>query len=120
MGAVHIDVPLRNGRRRVPLVRRNRGLPPIIDRLMRVQIENAPGLEVIQRYDTTETLFYLDPPYVHDARGDTHAYYGEMTDADHTELANLLHEIKGRAAVSGVPQRTIRFAIWRLASGGRS
>lgn len=77
------------------------GLPPIIDRLMRVQIENAPGLEVIQRYDTAETLFYLDPPYVHDARGDTHAYYGEMTDADHIELANLLHEIEGRAAVSG-------------------
>ena len=77
------------------------GLPPIIDRLMRVQIENAPALEVIQRYDTPETLFYLDPPYVHDARGDKHAYYGEMTDAEHTELAELLHGIKARAAVSG-------------------
>ena len=77
------------------------GLPPIIDRLARVQIENAPALEVIQRYDTPETLFYLDPPYVHDTRGDKHAYHGEMTDFEHIELANLLHGIQGRAALSG-------------------
>lgn len=77
------------------------GLLPIIDRLMRVQIDNAPALEIIRRYDTTETLFYLDPPYVHDARRDTHAYYGEMSDAEHTELAHLLHGIRGRAAISG-------------------
>ena len=77
------------------------GLAPIIDRLMRVQIDNAPALEVIQRYDTPETLFYLDPPYVHDSRGDTHAYHGEMSDVDHIELAQLLHAIKGRAAISG-------------------
>ena len=77
------------------------GLSDVIDRLMRVQIENAPALEVIQRYDTPETLFYLDPPYVHDARGDSNAYYGEMSDEDHTELAKLLHSIQGRAAISG-------------------
>ena len=77
------------------------GLPEIAGRLMRVQIDNAPALEVIQRYDTSDTLFYLDPPYVHDARGDKHAYYGEMTDFDHIELANLLSQVKGRAAISG-------------------
>ncbi len=77
------------------------GLPPIVDRLLRVQIDNAPALEVIKRYDTPDTLFYLDPPYVHEARGDKHAYYGEMSDFDHTELARLLHKIKGRAAISG-------------------
>ena len=77
------------------------GLPEIAGRLMRVQIDNAPALEVIQRYDTSDTLFYLDPPYVHDARGDKHAYYGEMTDFDHIELANLLSKVKGRAAISG-------------------
>ena len=77
------------------------GLPPIIDRLSRVQIENSPAPEVIRRYDTPETLFYLDPPYVHDTRGDKHAYHGEMTDLEHTELAHLLREIRGRAAISG-------------------
>ena len=77
------------------------GLSEIVQRLQRIQIENAPALEVIQRYDSPETLFYLDPPYVHDSRGDAAAYGLEMTDDDHRDLAELLHTIKGRAAVSG-------------------
>jgi DNA adenine methylase len=77
------------------------GLPEIVQRLQRVQIENAPALEIIERYDTEDTLFYLDPPYVHESRSDSHAYGHEMTDAEHIELANLLHLIKGRAVVSG-------------------
>ena len=34
------------------------GLPEIAQRLQRVQIENAPALEIIQRFDTSRTLFY--------------------------------------------------------------
>ncbi|MGI5869447.1 MAG: DNA adenine methylase [Kiritimatiellia bacterium] len=77
------------------------GLPEIVQRLQRVQIENVPALELIERYDTEETLFYLDPPYVHESRNDSNAYRYEMTDAEHIELAKLLHKIKGRAVVSG-------------------
>ena len=77
------------------------GLPEITQRLQRVQIENAPALDVIARYDTPRTLFYLDPPYVHDSRGDATAYGHEMTDDDHRELADLLHRIQGRAVLSG-------------------
>ena len=77
------------------------GLVDIATRLQRVQIENAPALEVIQRYDTPETLFYLDPPYVHAARGDTTAYGFEMTDAEHHELAEYLAVIRGRVIISG-------------------
>ena len=77
------------------------GLVEIATRLQRVQIENAPALEVIKRYDTPETLFYLDPPYVHAARGDTKAYGFEMTDAEHHELAEYLAVIRGRAIISG-------------------
>ncbi len=77
------------------------GLPEIVQRLQRVQIENVPALELIERYDTKDTLFYLDPPYVHESRGDSKAYGHEMTDAEHIELAKLLMSIKGRAALSG-------------------
>lgn len=77
------------------------GLLEIASRLKRVQIENAPAIEVIQRYDTLETLFYLDPPYVHAARGDRAAYGFEMTDAEHCELAECLSQIRGRAVISG-------------------
>lgn len=77
------------------------GLPEIVQRLQRVQIENVPALELIERYDTPETLFYLDPPYVHESRGDSKAYGNEMTNFDHMNLAHALDLIKGRAVVSG-------------------
>lgn len=77
------------------------GLSEIVQRLLRVQIENAPAIEVVQRYDTEETLFYCDPPYPHDSRGDSHAYGYEMTDSDHRELAEVLTSLKGKVALSG-------------------
>jgi DNA adenine methylase len=58
-------------------------------------------MELIDLYDDKETLFYCDPPYVHDSRGDTKAYGFELTDAQHKMLASKLAKIKGRAAVSG-------------------
>ena len=63
-------------------------------RLLRVQIENAPAVEVVERYDSKETLFYCDPPYVHGSRGDVKAYKYEMTDGAHRELAATLHKAK--------------------------
>lgn len=73
----------------------------IADRLLRVQIENLPAEEVLRKYDSEQTLFYCDPPYVHSARGDKHAYAYEMSDEDHRRLAKLLHTLKGKVAVSG-------------------
>jgi len=77
------------------------GLSEIVQRLLRVQIENEPAIAVIQRYDNEETLFYCDPPYPHDARGDRHAYGYEMTDNDHRELAEVFTNLKGKVALSG-------------------
>ncbi|HEX9929589.1 MAG TPA: DNA adenine methylase [Pyrinomonadaceae bacterium] len=76
-------------------------LPLIAQRLLRVQIENAPAIEVIKRYDSNETLFYCDPPYPHESRGDSNAYANEMSDNQHRELAEVLHSIKGKVAISG-------------------
>lgn len=76
-------------------------LSAIAQRLLRVQIENAPALEVIERYDSPETLYYCDPPYVHETRGDTKAYAHEMTDSDHRALAMVLHQVQGKVALSG-------------------
>lgn len=76
-------------------------LPEIAARLLRVQIENRPAVELVELYDDPNTLFYCDPPYVHDARGDAKAYGYEMTDKDHREFAARLGQVKGRVAVSG-------------------
>lgn len=72
----------------------------IAQRLLRVQIENAPALEVIKRYDSSETLFYCDPPYPHDSRSDNNAYSFEMTSTQHRELSETLHHVSGKVAVS--------------------
>lgn len=76
-----------------------------IERLQGVVIENRPAVEVIAAHDSEETLFYLDPPYVHETRSTmmhgNHGYAFEMTDDDHRELADVLHHIRGMAVISG-------------------
>jgi DNA adenine methylase len=55
---------------------------------------------VIQLYDSPETLFYCDPPYLHETRGDDSAYGHEMTDAEHRELAVVLNAAQAKVALS--------------------
>jgi DNA adenine methylase len=78
-----------------------RDLPEIANRLLRVQIENRPALELIEVYDDKKTLFYCDPPYPHNSRGDSKAYRFEMDDREHGSLAKVLRRCKGRVAISG-------------------
>ena len=96
---------------------RQSGSPPSIDwrnwpahiesfteRLQGVVIECRPALELIPQHDNAETLFYLDPPYVHSTRGMRRrnaAYRHEMTDGDHRDLAAALYKIEGMAVLSG-------------------
>ena len=76
-------------------------LPEIAERLARVQIENRPALDIVKIYDDKNTLFYCDPPYLHSTRGDSKAYGFEMMDDEHIDLAVVLNNIKGKAAISG-------------------
>lgn len=77
------------------------GLEYIATRLLRVQIEHDDAFKVIQRYDSPETLFYCDPPYPHESRGDSNAYAFEMSDSEHRKLSIVLSHLKGKVAVSG-------------------
>lgn len=76
-------------------------LPQIAERLLRVQIENRPAVDVIRLYDAPGTLFYCDPPYVHGTRGDRKAYGFEMSNTQHAELAEVLGQCKAMVAISG-------------------
>lgn len=76
-------------------------LPEIGTRLLRVQIENRPALDVIRLYDSPTTLFYCDPPYLHETRGDSKAYGFEMQDDEHVRLAAALNKCEGKVAISG-------------------
>lgn len=77
------------------------GLSEIAVRLLRVQIENRPAIDVIRLYDSPNTLFYCDPPYVHSTRGDSKAYGFEMDENEHRKLAEVLRGCRGKVAISG-------------------
>ncbi len=80
-------------------------LDAIIERLRGVVIENRPAIEILQQHDSAETLHYVDPPYAHETRkpGNEDNYKHEMTDADHVELAQVLHGLGGGIVLSGYP-----------------
>jgi DNA adenine methylase len=77
------------------------GLPAVHARLRRVAILNRPALQVIKGQDGPKTLFYLDPPYIHDTRAST-GEYGEyeMTNEQHQELVNAVVACQGKVMVS--------------------
>lgn len=77
------------------------GLGMIAKRLLRVQLEALPALDLIGRYDHEETLFYVDPPYSPDICYVGMAYRHVMTIDQHRELIASLMACKGRIALSG-------------------
>lgn len=76
-------------------------LDDIAQRLLRVQIENRPATDIIHLYDSPNTLFYCDPPYLHATRGDAKAYGFEMDETQHREFAQAVNACQGMVAVSG-------------------
>ena len=80
------------------------GLPAIHDRLRRVVVENVPAVDLIHREDGPSTLFYCDPPYLHQTRTARKAYgLFEMTETQHQELLHVLRQVKGKVMLSGYP-----------------
>jgi DNA adenine methylase len=96
-------------------------LPEIAERLLRVQIESRPALEVIRRYDSSGTLFYCDPPYLASTRGDRNSYRFEMSEQNHTDLARALRGCQGRVAISGYDCELMDrlYRGWRRIDGPR-
>jgi DNA adenine methylase len=79
------------------------GLPDVHARLRRVAMENKLALVIIAREDGPGTLFYLDPPYLHQTRTARAVYDFEMTEAEHRELLDVLRQCKGKVMLSGYP-----------------
>lgn len=88
-------------------------------RLSGVLIENRPAIQVLQDHDDSETLHYVDPPYVHDTRYSGaktgRVYRHEMSDQDHEELLKVLLELEGKVIVSGYPSEVYNdyLAKWK-------
>lgn len=77
------------------------GLPAVHARLRAVVIENLPAIDIIRREATFHTLFYLDPPYLHETRVSTDAYAFEMSELDHIELLHVITSTAAKYVLSG-------------------
>jgi DNA adenine methylase len=76
-------------------------LDAIRNRLKNVQVDSIDAIKCIEYWDTPNTLFYLDPPYISDTRITKKAYHHETDDDHHRLLVQTLLKIKGKAVLSG-------------------
>ncbi len=65
------------------------------ERLQKVQIENRPYDEVIERCDRPTTLFYLDPPY-----WERKLYNFNFDEEDFVKMKKVLEAVKGKFVLS--------------------
>jgi DNA adenine methylase len=91
------------------------GLPDVHQRLQKVVILNQDACDVIRKQDGEHTLFYCDPPYVHETRSTTADYAFEMTEAQHRELLDVLANVRGKFMLSGYPSKL--YEEWELRYG---
>ena len=75
-------------------------LPELCRRLDNVQIEHDSWKDILTRYDTEDTFFYLDPPYVKGSRRGGE-YVHEMDDDEHIDLIEKIQSLKGKVLLSG-------------------
>lgn len=75
-------------------------LPEVAERFLRVQVECLDWRRLLLIYDTAETFFYLDPPYLPSTRkGGQYAH--ELSESDHEDLVDALLDLKGKVLLSG-------------------
>lgn len=91
------------------------GLPDVHQRLRSVLILNQNACDVIRKQDGQHTLFYCDPPYLHETRSTTGEYAFEMTEAQHCELLDVLAGIEGKFMLSGYPSQL--YSQWEVRHG---
>jgi DNA adenine methylase len=85
---------------------------------------------VIRDHDRKDTLFYLDPPYLHRTRTARRTYRYEMNDEAHAELIDAVLPCRGLIILSGSPDtvynerlrgwKHITFAIPNLSEQGKT
>ena len=91
------------------------GLDMFVDRIRNVQIDNRSWEHIIPLYDSPNTFFYLDPPYIHDTRTDDNSYPNEMSNDGHQHLVEMLTNIKGRVLLSGYSHQLYDGLTWEKA-----
>ena len=68
-------------------------------RLSRATIEQQDALELMPRYDTEQSFFYVDPPYIDSCQGHYKGYQHE----DYQQLLDTLARLQGKFMLSSYP-----------------
>lgn len=72
----------------------------VCQRLKEAQIENTDALTLIARYNSSDTLLYLDPPYLQSLRK-KNIYKNEMSEEQHIKMLQLIQRTKSKVILSG-------------------
>ena len=80
-------------------------LPEYIDRMRHVAIACDDALKVMDQFDSPQTLFYLDPPYINTVQG----HYKGYTHADFERLLDKMQQMQGACLLSNYPQPDITY-----------
>lgn len=84
-------------------------LAAFCERLKGVYVENIDAFALMEKTDSEETLFYLDPPYVGDTRsGGDYAF--ELK--EHTKFLEFIQALKGMVVLSGYSHPTYDALGW--------
>ena len=70
------------------------------ERLKKVNIYNIDAIQCIRNWDTPDTVFYLDPPYILDTRKTRSIYKKELDLSYHKRLVDTLLSVKGKVVLS--------------------
>lgn len=96
------------------------GVPAAIataaERFFAVTIENLDFRKLIPKFDGTDTLFYVDPPYLLSTRQvGGKGYIHEMSEHCHRQLSWILRGVRGKVAISGYPSSIYEslYCDWR-------
>jgi site-specific DNA-adenine methylase len=85
-------------------------LPQYIDRMRHVAIACDDALKVMDQFDSPQTLFYLDPPYINTDQGDYKGY----THADFERLLDKMQHVQGACLLSHYPLPDMSYPTeWR-------
>lgn len=78
-------------------------LPAIHRRVKDWIIENQDCIQVAKKWDSRETCFYWDNPYLKDTRVTYNDYAHEMSDEQHQNTLDFVTSCKGKVIMSGYP-----------------
>lgn len=80
-------------------------LRAVVERFRGVIIENRDAMAVMKAYDSPQTLFYLDPPYMHSTRTGPeyprHGYQYELNIWQHQDILQFARRLRAKVCISG-------------------